>query len=107
MTVSRTKLTKSLLIHLRDSGRSLVVRTLKKLLFELGLGDFNLNSLVNLLLVPALVIGIVLDRGREESVDKGRLAQAGFTSDLQREAKLANQHDRPRALAMGKEERCT
>lgn len=38
-------------------------RTLEKLLFQLGLGNFNLDRLVNLLLVPALVVGIVLDGG--------------------------------------------
>jgi hypothetical protein len=48
--------------------------TLEELLLELGLGDLNLDGLVNLLLVAALVVGIVLDGGREKGVDEGSLA---------------------------------
>jgi hypothetical protein len=48
--------------------------TLEELLLELGLGDLNLDGLVNLLLVAALVVGIVLDGGREKSVDECSLA---------------------------------
>lgn len=56
--------------------------TLEELLLQLGLGNLNLNRLINLFLVTFLVIGIVLNRGRKEGVDKGRLSQAGFTSNL-------------------------
>lgn len=55
--------------------------TLEELLLKLGLGDLNLNSLVDLLLVTAAVVGVVLDGGGEESVDEGSLAQAGLASD--------------------------
>lgn len=56
--------------------------TLEKLLLELGLGDLDLDGLVDLLLVSALVVGIVLDGGGEKGVDEGRLSQAGLASDL-------------------------
>jgi len=59
-----------------------VVHTLEELFFELGLGDLDLDSLVDLLLVPTLVVGIVLDRGGEECVDKGRLAESRLASNL-------------------------
>lgn len=58
--------------------------TLEELLLQLGLGNLNLNGLVNLLLVPALVVGVVLDGGGKERVDKGRLAQARLASNLER-----------------------
>ena len=50
------------------------VCTLEELLFQLGLCDLDLHSLVDLLLVAALVVGIILNRRREQGVDKGRLA---------------------------------
>lgn len=50
--------------------------TLEKLLLQLGLGDLNFDSAVHLLLVTALVVGIVLNGGREESVDEGSLSQS-------------------------------
>ena len=56
--------------------------TLEELLLELGLGDLNLDRLVDLLLVPALVIGVVLDGRGEEGVDEGRLAQTRLASNL-------------------------
>lgn len=56
--------------------------TLEELLLELGLGDLNLDGLVDLLLVAALVVGIVLDGGREKSVDECSLAQTRLTSNL-------------------------
>lgn len=59
-----------------------VVFTLEELLFEFGLGDLNLDGLVNLLLVATLVVCVVLDCGREESVDKGRLAETRLASNL-------------------------
>lgn len=56
--------------------------TLEKLLLELGLGDLDLDGLVDLLLVSALVVGIVLDGGGEESVDESSLSEARLASDL-------------------------
>ena len=56
--------------------------TLEELLLELGLGNLNLNSLVNLLCVTALVIGIVLDGGREKSVDECGLSESRLSSNL-------------------------
>lgn len=47
---------------------------LEELLLELGLCDFNLDRLVNLLLVAASVVCVVFDRGGEEGVDEGRLS---------------------------------
>jgi hypothetical protein len=68
-----------------ENGVSLAAkyRTLEKLLLKLCLGDLDLDSLVDLLLVAALVVGIVLDRGGEERVDEGRLAKARFASNLE------------------------
>lgn len=48
--------------------------TLEEFLLQLGLCDFDLNGFVDLLVVPALVIGVVLDCGREEGVDEGGLS---------------------------------
>jgi hypothetical protein len=61
MTVRRTR--KSVKCCLPITPQKL--RTLEELLLQLGLGNLNLNSLVHLLCVSALVIGIVLDCGRE------------------------------------------
>lgn len=58
--------------------------TLEELLLKLGLGNLDLDRLVDLLLVSALVIGIVLDGGRKEGVDEGGLSEARFTGDLLR-----------------------
>ena len=58
-------------------------RTLEELLLELGLCDFDLDSLVNLLLVTAAVVCVVLDGGREESVDEGSLAETRLASNLE------------------------
>lgn len=58
------------------------VHTLEELLLELGLGDFNLDRLVHLLVVSSLVVGIVLDCRREERVDEGRLSEARLASHL-------------------------
>jgi hypothetical protein len=57
--------------------------TLEELLLQLSLGDLDLDGLVNLLLVSALVVGVVLDGRREQRVDEGGLAQARLSSDLQ------------------------
>ena len=43
----------------------MAICTLEELLLQLGLGNLNLDGLVDLLLVPSLVIGIVLDGSRE------------------------------------------
>jgi hypothetical protein len=51
------------------------LHTLEELLLELGLGDFDLDRLVHLLVVSSLVVGVVLDRGGEEGVDEGRLSE--------------------------------
>lgn len=59
-------------------------RTLEELLLQLGLGDLDLDGLVDLLLVAALVIGIVLDGSREKSVDESSLAKARLASNLLR-----------------------
>ena len=44
--------------------------TFEELLLKLGFCDLDLNSLVNLLLVPTFVIRIIFDSGREESIDE-------------------------------------
>jgi hypothetical protein len=62
-----------------DDGQS----DLEELLLKLGLGNLNLDGLVDLLLVAALVVGIVLDGGGEKGVDEGGLS----------EARLASNHD--------------
>ena len=59
-----------------------VVPTLEELLLKLSLGNLNLDSLVDLLLVALLVVGIVLDGGGEEGVDECGLAQARLASNL-------------------------
>lgn len=51
-------------------------RTLEELLLQLGLCDLDLNSLVHLLDVAALVVRIVLDGGGEERVDEGGLSES-------------------------------
>lgn len=58
-------------------------RTFEELLLQLGFGDLDLDGAVNLLLVAALVIGIVLDGGGEESVDEGSLSQSRLSGNLQ------------------------
>jgi len=55
---------------------------LEELLLQLSLGDLDLDCLVDLLLVPALVVGVVLDGGGEERVDECGLAQPGLASNL-------------------------
>jgi hypothetical protein len=65
---------------LRDGATAML--TLEELLLELGLGDLNLNGLVDLLLMALAVVGIVLDGGGEQGVDESGLAQAGLTSNL-------------------------
>lgn len=50
--------------------------TLEEFLFQFSLGNLNLNSLVDLLCVSALVVGVVLDCGREQGVDEGCLSES-------------------------------
>lgn len=68
----------------RIIGQGMQALTLEELLLELSLGDLDFDGLVNLLLVAALVVGIVLDGGREKSVDEGSLSKAGLASNLYR-----------------------
>jgi hypothetical protein len=56
--------------------------TFEELLFQLGLGNLDLNGLVNLLGMSLLVVGIVFDGGGEQGVDEGSLSQPGFASNL-------------------------
>ena len=56
--------------------------TFEELLLKLSLGDFNLNGLVDLLSMSALVIRIVLDCRREQGIDECSLSQARFSSNL-------------------------
>jgi len=58
------------------------MRTLEELLLKLGLGDLDLDSFVDLLLVALLVVGIVLDGSGEKRVNEGGLAQPGLASNL-------------------------
>jgi hypothetical protein len=58
------------------------VYTFEELLLQLSLGDLNLHGFVDLLRMPALVVGIVLDGRREQSVDERRLAQTRFSRNL-------------------------
>lgn len=82
MTVRRTTILLALGKLARETWEA---RTLEELLLELGLGDFNLDSLVDLLLMTALVVGIVLDGGREQRVDESRLSEARLSSNLMAE----------------------
>jgi hypothetical protein len=48
--------------------------TFEELLLQLSFCDFDLDGLVNLLCMSALVVCVVLDSGREEGIDEGRLS---------------------------------
>ncbi len=78
MTVRRT-IPSEVFFH----AATLCTLTLEELLLELSLGNLNLHGLVDLLLVPPLVIGIVLDGSREQGVDERRLSQARLASNLE------------------------
>ena len=83
MTVRRTE-------HVSDSvAQAACTRTFEELLLELGFCDLYFNSLVDLLCVSLLVIGVVLDRRREECVDEGCLSQARLASDLKLSARTS------------------
>ena len=58
------------------------IATFEKLLLKLGLGDLDLDSLVDLLRVSPLMIRIVFDGCGKERVYKCRLPQSRLTSDL-------------------------
>ena len=79
MTVRRTARTR---VSLECRATSSGCGTLEELLLQLCLCDLDLNRLVHLLHVAALVVGVVLDGGGEERVDEGRLSEAGLASDL-------------------------
>lgn len=81
MTVRRTELRyRGQLLDM--AGIEQAVHTLEELLLELGLGDLNLDSLVDLLLVTTSVICVVLDGCGEEGVDEGRLSEARLSCYL-------------------------
>jgi hypothetical protein len=65
-------------------SQNVELRTLEEFLLQFCLCDLDFNSLINLLCVSALVIGIVLDGGREECVDEGSFAQSRLASNLKR-----------------------
>lgn len=56
--------------------------TFEESLLELSLCDLDLNGLVDLLSVSAFMVCIVLDRGREKSVDECGFAQSRLSSNL-------------------------
>ena len=68
-------------------------RTLEELLLELSLCDFDLDGLVDLLLVAPLVVGIVLDGRGEQRVDEGGLSEAGLASNHDSESSTTLSHD--------------
>jgi hypothetical protein len=67
--------------------------TLEELLLQLGLGDLDFDSLVNLLRMTAAVVGVVLDGGGEEGVDEGSLSQARLASNHDSESGTAFRND--------------
>jgi hypothetical protein len=67
--------------------------TLEELLLKLGLGDLDLDGLVDLLRVTAAVVGVVLDGGGEEGVDEGGLAEARLASNHDSEGGTALRND--------------
>ena len=58
------------------------MHTFEEFLFQLGLCDLNLNGLIHLFSVSALMVCIIFDCGGEEGVDKGRLSQSRLASYL-------------------------
>ncbi len=59
-----------------------IVHAFEELFFKLCFSDLYFNGLVNLLCMATAVVGVVLNRRREESIDKGRLAKPRFASNL-------------------------
>jgi hypothetical protein len=70
MTVKRTRNCRSVHCVIYQQA----MHTLEEFLFQLGLCDLNLNSLIHLLGVSALMVCVILDGGGEEGVDEGRLS---------------------------------
>jgi hypothetical protein len=54
---------------------------LEELLLQFGLGDLNLDGLVDLLGETSAVVGVVLDGGAKKGVDEGCLAETRLASD--------------------------
>lgn len=69
MTVKRTRNCQYMSVHCPS-----IAHAFKELLLELSLCNLDFHGLINLLRMAALVIGVVLDSGREESVDEGCLS---------------------------------
>jgi hypothetical protein len=68
---------------LRRVVRSLpVALTFEELFFQFCLCDLNLDRFVNLLIMTALVVGVILDSGREKGVDERSFAQPRLASNL-------------------------
>lgn len=77
MTVRRT------VVNVRDCMVEFrVTRTFEELLLELRLCDLDLDGLVDLLVVAALVVCVVFDRRGEEGVDECGLSEARLASNL-------------------------
>lgn len=55
-------------------GLGFAVSTLEELLFQFSLCDFDLDRLVDLLVMATFVIGIILNGSRKQSVDEGSFA---------------------------------
>lgn len=66
---------------------------LEELLFQLCLGDLDLDGLVHLLSMTAAMVGVVLDGRAEEGVDEGGLSEAGLACDHDREGSTTLGHD--------------
>ena len=77
MTVRRTDASVSGAVELGCSRL-----TFEELLLKLRFGDLDFHSLIYLLGMSALVIGVVFDSSRKESIDEGRLSQTRFASNL-------------------------
>lgn len=94
MTVRRTVIVMlaaatTLVSHTNKARKLFRALTFEELLLKLGLGDLNLDSLVDLLCVATAVVGVVLDGGGEEGVDEGGLAETRLASDHDSESGTA------------------
>lgn len=56
--------------------------TFEEFLLQLCLCDLDFDSLIDLLGVSLLVVGVVLNRGREKCVDERSLSQTRLTGNL-------------------------
>lgn len=86
----------------------LSTRTLEELLLQLCLRDFDLNRLVNLLGMSALVIGVILNCGREECVDLRGVSFAAREKVLRRtdkcclsKSRFTSNHNSERCSSFG------